>query len=74
MKFKTLPFKITIMLFVVLIVSVNKLLAQQLTAQTATGLIKKNAGALGLSKADIQNSRISAAYVDKITGAFIGLY
>ncbi len=69
MKSKLLQSKIVIVSFVFLFISVNKLFAQELTTQTAAGYVKANAAALGLSKTDVQNFRISGAYIDKATGA-----
>jgi extracellular elastinolytic metalloproteinase len=69
MKLKNLLLKTAIVFFAILFFSLNKLSAQELTAQTARELIKTNAAAIGLSKTDIQNLRISSAYIDKISGA-----
>ena len=66
---KNLPSKITVLFITVLLSSMNGLFAQQISDQAAFGLIRKNASALGLTKDDILNSRISTAYVDQISGA-----
>jgi hypothetical protein len=65
---KALPLRIAVVCFVMLIVSANNLFAQQLTTQTATRLIKKNAAVIGLTKTDLQNLRISSAYIDDAAG------
>ena len=59
----------TIIVICFLTISANALFAQELTSSSATSLVKKNAAALNLSKNDLQNLRISNAYVDKISGA-----
>jgi len=69
MKFKSLQLKSVILFIATVIFSVNVLLAQELTSQTAMGLVKKNAAAIGLSKNDLLNMRISAAYADNASGA-----
>ncbi|MEP6682126.1 MAG: M36 family metallopeptidase, partial [Parafilimonas sp.] len=68
MKLKTLRFKMMIALFVGFIAADN-LSAQDLTAQAASSLVRTNASSLGLSKNDLSNMRISAAYIDKTSGA-----
>ena len=68
MNVKALQLRIAMACFVMLIVSANNLFAQQLTMQTATRLIKKNAAVMGLTKTDLQNLRISSAYTDDATG------
>lgn len=68
MKCKILRF-ITFVCAVVFIIPANKLFAQQLATQAAVKLVRNNASSLGLSKTDLQNLRISAAYVDKASGA-----
>jgi extracellular elastinolytic metalloproteinase len=68
MNLKALQLRIAMACFVMLIVSANNLFAQQLTTQTATRLIKKNAAIMGLTKTDLQNLRISSAYTDDATG------
>ncbi len=66
---KILQSKMAMLSISVLLLSVNGLFAQQISDQAAFSLIKKNAAALNLTKNDILNSRISTAYVDKISGA-----
>jgi extracellular elastinolytic metalloproteinase len=68
MKLKFLRLKIAAVFFVGF-VAAGKLSAQELTAQTAANLVKTNASSIGLSKNDLDNMRISAAYIDKISGA-----
>lgn len=68
---KNLRLKIAITLFLGFIVTANTLFAQQLTTQTAVSLVKANAFAIGLSKTDLNNMRISAAYIDKVSGAYL---
>ncbi|HEX5151445.1 MAG TPA: M36 family metallopeptidase [Parafilimonas sp.] len=65
---KALPLKLTAVCFIMLIVSANGLFAQQLTTQTAIGLIKKNTAVISLTKTDLQNVRISSAYTDDVAG------
>jgi hypothetical protein len=67
---KNLQLKIAIILFG-FIVTANTSFAQQLTTQTAVSLVKANAFAIGLSKTDLNNMRISAAYIDKVSGAYL---
>ena len=55
----------TVALFCVLLFSVSKIMAQQIDARAAMELIEKNAPAIGLSKADLFDSRISDAYTDE---------
>ncbi len=66
---KTLQFKIALTLFFGCIGMINTSSAQQLTTHNAVNIIKTNATAIGLSKTDIDNMRISAAYIDKTSGA-----
>ncbi len=68
MKLRILHFRVA-MVCTLLIASAGALFAQELTSGTAVDLIKKNAASLGLSKTDLQNLRISSAYVDRISGA-----
>ena len=68
MKPKFLQWK-TLIAVCFLTMSANALFAQELTSGSAINLVKKNAAALDLSKNDLQNLRISNAYVDKISGA-----
>ena len=68
MKLRILRFGITGVLFAGLL-SVNSLFAQELTSQSAVRLVSANAAALGLSKTDLGNMRISSAYLDKSSGA-----
>jgi extracellular elastinolytic metalloproteinase len=68
MKFRILHFRIAIVC-TLLIASTTALFSQELTSGTAVDLIRKNAASLGLSKNDLQNLRISSAYVDRISGA-----
>jgi hypothetical protein len=67
---KNLQLKIAIILFG-FIITANTSFAQQLTTQTAVSLVKANAFAIGLSKTDLNNMRISAAYIDKVSGAYL---
>jgi hypothetical protein len=69
MNLKTLHLKIAIVFFIGLAAISNKSVAQQLTSQSAVRLVRTNASAIGLSKNDLDNFRISDAYIDKITGA-----
>lgn len=69
MKLKILQLKTVMLFFATVILSVNVLLAQELTSQAALALVKKNATNIGLSKNDLLNLRISAAYVDETSGA-----
>lgn len=69
MKLKILQLKTVMLFFATVILSVNVLFAQELTSQTALALVKKNAAGIGLSKNDLLNLRISAAYVDESSGA-----
>jgi len=55
----------TVALFCVLLFSVSEIIAQQIDAKAAMELIGKNAPAIGLSKADLFDSRISDAYTDE---------
>jgi extracellular elastinolytic metalloproteinase len=68
MKLKILHVRV-VMVCTLLIASTGALFAQELTSGTAADLIRKNAASLGLSKNDLQNLRISSAYVDRISGA-----
>jgi len=68
MKLKFLQWK-TVIAGCFFIVSANTVFAQQLTSGSAVNLVKKNAATLGLTKTDLQNMRISNAYVDKTSGA-----
>ena len=68
---KILRLKIAITLFIGCIGIVNKSFTQQLTSQTAANIIKANASTIGLSKTDLDNMRISGAYIDKISGAYL---
>lgn len=68
MKLKNLRFEIMVMLLLGSITA-GKLSAQELTGQTAVNLVKANASFIGLSKNDLDNMRISTAYIDKISGA-----
>lgn len=47
----------------------NGIFAQKVDRNSAMDLIRKNAVAIGLSKNDLLNSRISDAYIDKVSGA-----
>ncbi len=67
---KILRLKIAITLLVGFVM-INKSFAQDLTAQTAVNIIKTNASTIGLSKTDLDNMRISAAYIDKTSGAYM---
>lgn len=69
MKSKTLQLKIGIALLIGFIAVSNQSFTQQLSAQSAANLVKTNASAIGLSKTDLGNFRISAAYIDKNSGA-----
>ncbi|QEC69938.1 T9SS type A sorting domain-containing protein [Panacibacter ginsenosidivorans] len=44
-------------------------IGQQVDSRSASNLVKQNATAIGLSLTDLQNFRISSAYVDKTSGA-----
>ncbi len=68
---KILRLKNAITLFVGFIVTANTTFAQQLTTQTAASIIRANASAIGLSKTDLDNMRISAAFIDKVSGAHL---
>jgi hypothetical protein len=68
MKLKTLHFRIAIVCALAVALA-GTLSAQELTSAAASDLIQKNAASLGLSKTDLQNLRISSAYVDKASGA-----
>src|SRR3954454_16322759 len=59
----------TTVLFFALLPGSLKIIAQQIDVKYAEALTKKNAVAIGLSQADLFNSRVSDAYVDKISGA-----
>ncbi|HYJ63641.1 MAG TPA: M36 family metallopeptidase, partial [Parafilimonas sp.] len=67
---KILRLKIAITLLVGFVM-INKSFAQDLTNATALQLIKTNASSIGLSKIDLDNMRISAAYIDKTSGAYM---
>jgi len=54
----------TVALFCVLLFSVSEIIAQQIDANSPIELIRNNAPAIGLSKADLFDSRISYAYTD----------
>ena len=55
--------------FCVLLLGALHTMAQQFDAKSAAELTKKNAAAIGLSQTDIANSRVSDAYIDKVSGA-----
>jgi hypothetical protein len=66
---KTLRLKTVIGMFVFFAIAGNKSFAQELTTSNAVKLIQSNAYSIGLSKTELKNMRISAAYVDKVSGA-----
>ncbi len=68
---KKLYLKISIVLFIGVISITNNLFSQDLSSQTAANLVRANAAAIGLSKNDLANMRISSAYLDKISGAYL---
>lgn len=68
---KKLYVKIAIVLFIGSIAVSNKLFAQNLTSQAALNLVRVNASAIGLSKTNLDNMRISSAYFDKTSGAYL---
>ena len=67
---KILRLKIAITLLVGFVM-INKSFAQELTNTTALQLVRTNASSIGLSKNDLDNMRISAAYIDKTSGAYM---
>jgi len=69
MKFKNLRLKIAIVFSLGLLAMANIADAQQLTSESAGRLVRTNASAIGLTKNDLDNFRISNAYIDKISGA-----
>ncbi|HXL58994.1 MAG TPA: M36 family metallopeptidase, partial [Chitinophagaceae bacterium] len=69
MRSKSTHPKVIVMFFVLLPGFANTIFGQQVNIKTATGLIVKNAATVGLSKSDLQNYRISDAYVDQLSGA-----
>lgn len=69
MKSGILQLKTAMLLLAVLCLSVNGLFAQELTDASALSLVKKNASLIGLTKTNLENVRISAAYIDKTSGA-----
>ncbi|HXL54687.1 MAG TPA: M36 family metallopeptidase [Chitinophagaceae bacterium] len=60
--------KFVALFFALLFGSATAIFGQQVDAKTATGLIMKNAAAIGLSKSDLKNYRISDAYFDQLSG------
>src|ERR1700759_3612247 len=68
---KKLYLAIAIVLFTGFSFISGKLCAQDLTSATALNLVKANASAIGLSKTDLANMRISSAYMDKASGAYL---
>src|ERR1043165_9702546 len=50
----------------------NVMFAQNVDSKTAMDLIRKNAAAIGLSRNDLLNSRVSDAYIDKQAGVTMG--
>lgn len=64
--------KLFLLLCTCLLVSaLNAVRAQEIDSKTASGLVKKYAEAIGISASDLQNFRVSDAYVDKRSGATI---
>ena len=68
---KILRLKIAITFFAALTLIANKSFTQQLTNSTALQLIQAHASSIGLSKTDLDNMRISAAYIDKTSNAYM---
>src|SRR5437867_626792 len=60
--------KFVALFFALLFGSATAIFGQQVDAKTATGLIVKNAAAIGLSKLDLKNYRVSDAYIDELSG------
>lgn len=71
MKMKFLRFKMPILLVAGIFLAANSLNAQQLKNDAAMRLVRTNAAAIGLSKSDLDNMRISSAYIDKASGAYL---
>ena len=60
----------TLVLFLASMLSCTAtIFAQEVDSRTASGLVKQNAAAIGLTADDLRNFRISSAYIDKQTGA-----
>src|SRR6266542_4387584 len=60
--------KFVALFFALLFGSATAIFGQQVDAKTATGVIVKNAAAIGLSKSDLKNYRVSDAYIDELSG------
>ena len=56
-------------LFCIMLLASANIMAQQLDANTAKALTKKHATEIGLTQADLLNSRVSDAYFDNTSGA-----